>query len=66
MNIVDAQGAGNEYDRLEQAKGEAAANFIGTAMANGDDEQTGTAFKVFNVQAQRMKDVSRLKRMGRD
>lgn len=50
-------------DKAEDAKSDITAQYVGRSMAKGDAEQVNNAFKLFNVQAQRIKSVEKLKKM---
>lgn len=50
-------------DKVEDAKSNIAAQYVGRSMARGNAEQVNNAFRLFNIQAQRIKAIEKLKKM---
>lgn len=50
-------------DKVEDAKSGITAQYVGRSMAAGNAEQVNKAFRLFNVQAQRIRAAEKLKKM---
>ena len=57
---------GNEYDKMEQVKGDVAALGIASFLDDGSNEKVALAREVYGAQVARMNDVGKLKRMTSD
>lgn len=57
---------GHELENWQKGKDEILGRYIGRTMAQGDDEEINTAFKIFNGRTQAMKMESKLKKVLKD
>lgn len=58
--------SGNEYDKLEQVKGDIAARGIAAFLNDGSNEKAVTAKDIYGAQVARMNATDKLKRMTSD